>query len=282
MSVKSDYVYTRGYRGKVKGIVLDWSGTTADAYVLAPAVVFVDVFKKHGVEISMAEARGPMGLRKDLHIKELTLVPEIRDRWKGVHDSDPDQGSVDAMFADFVPMQLECLREYTTLLPHVAEVIKQFQSDSIKIGSSTGFVRSMVDILEEDAKKQGYTPDASVAGDEVEHGARPKPFMVYRNLDLMDVSPIQSVVKVDDTISGVGEALEAGCWGVGIASYSNYMDIDSMEHAASLSEADMERRLKATREILRRAGAHYVIDTFDQLPEVVADVNERRARGERP
>ena len=282
MSVTSDFVYTRSYRGKVKGLVLDWSGTTADIYVLAPAVVFVEVFKKHGIEISMAEARGPMGLRKDLHIKELTLVPEIAERWKGVHGSYPDQGSVDAMFADFVPMQLACLRQYTTLLPHVAEVTQQFQKDGIKIGSSTGFVRSMVDVLEEDAKKQGYTPDASVAGDEVEHGARPKPFMVYRNLDLMDIHPIQSVVKVDDTVSGIGEALEAGCWGVGIASYSNYMDIDSMEHAASLSESEMARRLKLTREILRRAGAHYVIDTFDQLPEVVADVNARLARGERP
>ena len=282
MSVTSDYVYSRGYRGKVKGIVLDWSGTTADAYVLAPAVVFVEVFKKHGVEISMAEARGPMGLRKDLHIKELTQVPEIAERWKGVHGSYPDQGSVDAMFADFVPMQLACLREYTTLLPHVAEVTQAFQKDGIKIGSSTGFVRSMVDILEEDAKTQGYTPDASVAGDEVEHGARPKPFMVYRNLDLMDIHPIQSVVKVDDTVSGVGEALEAGCWGVGIARYSNYMDIDSMAHYESLSEAEIERRLMATREILRKAGAHYVIDTFDQLPEVIADVNARLARGERP
>ncbi len=282
MSVTSDYVYSRGYRGKVKGIVLDWSGTTADIYVLAPAVVFVEVFKKHGVEISMAEARGPMGLRKDLHIKELTEVPEIRERWKGVHGSYPDQSSVDAMFADFVPMQLACLREYTTLLPHVAEVTQKFQKDGIKIGSSTGFVRSMVDVLEEDAKKQGYTPDASVAGDEVEHGARPKPFMVYRNLDLMDIHPIQSVVKVDDTVSGVGEALEAGCWGVGIASYSNYMDIDSMEHAASLSEAEMDRRLKLTRDILAKSGAHYVIDTFDQMPAVIADVNERLARGERP
>jgi phosphonoacetaldehyde hydrolase len=282
MSVTSDYVYSRGYRGKVKGIVLDWSGTTADAYVLAPAVVFVEVFKKHGVEISMAEARGPMGLRKDLHIKELTQVPEIAERWKGVHGSYPDQGSVDAMFADFVPMQLACLREYTTLLPHVAEVTQAFQKDGIKIGSSTGFVRSMVDILEVDAKTQGYTPDASVAGDEVEHGARPKPFMVYRNLDLMDIHPIQSVVKVDDTVSGVGEALEAGCWGVGIARYSNYMDIDSMAHYESLSEAEIERRLMATREILRKAGAHYVIDTFDQLPEVIADVNARLARGERP
>ena len=282
MSIRSEYVYSRGYRGQVKGLILDWSGTTADAYVLAPAVVFVEVFKKHGVEIAMSEARGPMGLRKDLHIKELTEVPEIRARWKGIHGKDPDQGSVDAMFADFVPMQLDCLRQYTTLLPHVAEVVQQFQKDGIKIGSTTGFVRSMVDILEADAKNQGYVPDASVAGDEVAHGARPRPFMVYRNLDLMDVSPIQSVVKVDDTISGVGEALEAGCWGVGIARYSNYMDIDSMEHLESLSEADIERRLKATREILRKSGAHYVIDTFDQLPEVIADVNQRLARGERP
>ncbi len=283
MSLRSDYVYTRSYRGKVKAVILDWSGTTADAYVLAPAVVFVDVFKKHGVDISMPEARGPMGLRKDLHIKALTEEPEIRERWKGVHGKYPGQDDVDRMFADFVPMQLECLRQYTGLLPGVAETSQRLQKDyGVKLGSSTGFVRSMVDILEEDAKKQGYTPDASVAGDEVEHGARPKPFMVYRNLDMLDVHPIQSVIKVDDTVSGVGEALEAGCWGVGIARYSNYMNIDSLEQAESLPDEEIQRRLAQTREILRKAGAHYVIDEFAQLPEVVDDVNERLARGERP
>ena len=46
--------------------------------------------------------------------------------------------------------------------------------------------------------------------------------------------------------------------------------------------ADMARRVAETREILRKAGAHYVIDDFDQLPEVIDDVNERLARGERP
>jgi phosphonoacetaldehyde hydrolase len=280
--MQADYQFTRSYCGKVKGLVLDWSGTTADAYVIAPAVVFVAVFEKQGVEISMTEARGPMGLRKDLHIKELTKVPEIRERWKSVHGSYPDQGDADRMFADFVPMQLDCLRQYTTLLPGVAEVTQKFQQDGIKIGSSTGFVRSMVDILEADAKQQGYTPDASVAGDEVVNGARPKPFMVYRNLDLMNVHPIQSVVTVDDTVSGVGEALEAGCWGVGIARYSNYMDINSLDEAKSLSAEEMQRRLELTRDILRKAGAHYVIDDFDELPAVIEDINTRLSRAERP
>tara|TARA_B100001146_G_scaffold222981_1_gene236585 strand:- start:564 stop:1412 length:849 start_codon:yes stop_codon:yes gene_type:complete len=282
MRNQSDYVYNRVYQGRVKGLVLDWSGTTADEYVIAPAVVFVDVFKKFNVEISMTEAREPMGLRKDLHILELTKLPKIRERWNKAHGRYPDQGDVDRMFADFVPMQLDCLRKYTTLLPHVADVTQKFQKEGIKIGSSTGFVRSMVNILEEDAKKQGYTPDASVAGDEVANGARPKPFMVYRNLDLMNVHPIQSVVKVDDTVSGIGEALEAGCWGVGIARYSNYMDMDTLEEAQSLPKDEIQRRLVKTRDILQKAGAHYVINTFDELPGVVEEINLRLSKGERP
>ena len=282
MNAQSDYVYNRTYRGKVKALVLDWSGTVADAYVLAPAVVFFDVFKKHGVEISMEEARGPMGLRKDLHIKALTETPEIRDRWTEIKGKAPDQGDVDAMFEDFVPMQLECLRNYTALLPGVAEVCQKLQKQGIKIGSTTGFVRSMVDILEEDAKKQGYVPDASVAGDEVEHGARPKPFMVHKNLDMMDVHPIQSVIKVDDTVSGIGEALEGGCWGVGVSRYSNYMNIDSLEEADSLTEDDIQSRLEKTRDILRKAGAHYVIDSLVDIEPVIEDVNARLARGEKP
>ena len=83
------------YKGKVQAVILDWSGTTADAYVVAPAVVFVEVFKRQKVEISMVEARGPMGLRKDLHIKALTEVDEIKERWKKIHGKYPEQSDVD-------------------------------------------------------------------------------------------------------------------------------------------------------------------------------------------
>ena len=140
----------------------------------------------------------------------------------------------------------------------------------------------MVDVLHEAAGKQGFTPDANVAGDDVINGARPKPFMVYRNLDLLDISPIQSVVKVDDTISGVGEALEAGCWGVGVARYSNYMDINTLEEENKLSKEEIERRVIHTRELLYKSGAHYVIDSIVELPEIIDDINLRLAEGEKP
>lgn len=69
------------FRGPLQACILDWSGTTADEHVLAPAVVFVDVFAKHNVPISMKEAREPMGLRKDLHIGKILEIPSVRERW---------------------------------------------------------------------------------------------------------------------------------------------------------------------------------------------------------
>ncbi|GFN78185.1 phosphonoacetaldehyde hydrolase-like [Plakobranchus ocellatus] len=72
--LKASFRYTRSYVGPVKACILDWSGTTVDRYVLAPAVVFVEVFGKYKVPITMAESRQPMGLRKDLHIKVRPVV----------------------------------------------------------------------------------------------------------------------------------------------------------------------------------------------------------------
>ena len=278
----SPYTYARQYRGKVQAIILDWSGTLADAYVIAPAIVFVEVFENAGVPISMEEARGPMGLRKDLHIKALTEDPVIAERWKAAKGKYPDQGDVDEMYSQFVPAQLKVLKKYTTLLPGIKETMNALQAQGIKLGASTGFSRDMVDILNADAIKQGLTLDATVAGDEVIHGARPAPHMVYRNLDLLGISEIKSVVKCDDTVSGIGEALNAGCWGVGLVRYSNYMNINSLEEEARLSEQEISQRMAHSRALLEQSGAHYVIDSLVELPEVIDDINARLARGEKP
>ena len=114
-------------------VMLDCSGTTMDRYVDAPAIVFVEVFKKYGLEISMPEAREPMGLRKDLHIKAITEISSVRERFTAKFGRAPQQSDVDAMFADFVPTQLALLRQgsYHDLLPGVAEVVKGMQQQGL-------------------------------------------------------------------------------------------------------------------------------------------------------
>src|ERR1700751_4281587 len=113
----------------VRYVMLDCSGTTMDRYVDAPAIVFVEVFKKYGLEINMDEARRPMGLRKDLHIKAITEIPSVRQRFTAKFGREPKQVDVDKMFAVFVPIQIDLLKSgnYHELLPGTAEVVQKMQ-----------------------------------------------------------------------------------------------------------------------------------------------------------
>ena len=61
----------------VRAVVLDWAGTMVDHGSLAPMGVFVEAFARFGVEITIEEARGPMGMAKRPHIAALMAQPRI-------------------------------------------------------------------------------------------------------------------------------------------------------------------------------------------------------------
>jgi phosphonoacetaldehyde hydrolase len=106
--------------------------------------------------------------------------------------------------------------------------------------------------------------------------------MLYKNLDIMNIESIQSVIKVDDTVSGIGEAINAGCWGVGVTRYSNYMNINSLEEADELSKEEIDMKQGYAKDLLYKAGAHYVIETIADIEAVIDDINKRLSRGEGP
>ena len=56
------------------------------------------------------------------------------------------------------------------------EMADKLQSDGVKIGMSTGFIRPMVDVLLAHANEQGFHPDCTVAVDEVRLGANDNRF----------------------------------------------------------------------------------------------------------
>ena len=58
-----DFYFKRAYHGPLKAIILDWAGTTLDYGCYAPAVVFIEVYRRKQVPISIEEARVPMGGR---------------------------------------------------------------------------------------------------------------------------------------------------------------------------------------------------------------------------
>ncbi len=275
-----DFVYRRNYRGKLKAIILDWAGTTMDYGCYAPAVVFVEVYKRKGVPISMEEARVPMGAHKKVHIRKISQLGSVSERWEEIHGRKPNEDDVDEMFADFVPLQLACLADYSDLIPGTLEAITRFRERGLKIGSTTGYLPEMMAMLKEEASQRGYGPDSSVCAGDVPAG-RPEPWMCLENAKNLGVYPMESIVKVDDTLPGIDEGLNAGMWTIGLAKTGNEIGLNQ-EEIEALTADELQVKLEDAYQRMWYVGAHYVVDGIWDVPIVLDLIDERLSRGERP
>lgn len=275
-----EFTYTRAYRGPIRGVILDWAGTTMDFGCMAPAVVFCKVFEKAGVPINMEEARIPMGAHKRVHIGLICEIPSVRRRWVETHGSEPTDDDVGRMFDDFVPMQEACLSEYSQLIPGTLEAIAECRKRGYKIGSTSGYLPGMLAINQADAAKQGYVPDTTFGAGDVKRG-RPFPHMVLRNMLELDISPVQSVVKIDDTLTGIEEGLNAGSWAIGLAISGNEVGVQLPEWEA-FSEGVKQKHRDRIYPAMYQRGAHYVIDSIADLVPCLDDIETRLRRGEQP
>lgn len=274
------FSYRRTYRGPIEAVLLDWAGTTMDFGCMAPAVVFMQIYDRKRVPISIEEARAPMGAHKKVHIRKISELDSVRQRWKQSHGRLPSEDDVDAMFADFVPLQLACLSEYSTLIPGTLEAVAELRRRGAKIGSTTGYLTEMMEINRKDGKRQGYDPDSTVCASDVPAG-RPYPYMCLQNAIKLGVTTVHSCVKVDDTVPGVEEGLNAGMWTVGLAVSGNEVGLPLAEWQA-LPAAEKEAKRTRAYARMRQCGAHYVVDTIADLMPCIDDIQERIHRGETP
>ena len=264
----------------LKAVVLDWAGTILDHGSLAPMGVFVEAFARFGVPLTIEQARGPMGLPKRDHIAALMALPEIAAAWRQAQGAAPDETAIDRVYDVFVPMNVEVVARFATLIPGAAEAVAAARARGLKIGSTTGYTRAIMAPLLPLAAAQGYVPDNLVCAGDLAHG-RPTPLMMYRTFLDLGVWPAARVVKVDDTAPGIAEGLAAGTWTVGVAVTGNAFGLDLEATRALAPEAFAARRAAAVAE-LTRAGAHLVIDGVADLLPALDAIEGRLARGERP
>lgn len=275
-----EFVFRRTYKGPLKAVFLDWAGTTMDYGCYAPAVVFIEVYKRHGVDITIEEAREPMGAHKKVHIRKISQIPAVAKKWEQANGKPCNEDDVENMFREFIPLQLACLGEYAELIPGTLEAVEKFRKRGLKIGSTTGYTGEMMTLLLEEATKRGYVPDSTVCATDVPAG-RPEPWMCLKNAENMGIYPMEAIVKIGDTLPDIYEGLNAGMWTIGLAKTGNEVGLNAKEIEA-LSPELLERRMERARTRMAQAGAHYVVDGIWNCDAILDDINARLARGERP
>ena len=264
----------------LQAVVFDWAGTTIDFGSLAPVRALQSLFAGRGIPITEEETRQDMGLLKKDHIRSILLLPRVAAAWERKKGSPSSEADVESLYAEFIPTQLETLADYSRLIPGVREVAEQIQRQGLKIGTTTGYTRGMLEGLVEEATMQGYMPDANLCPEDVAAG-RPQPFMILRLAASLGVWPLSAIVKVGDTVADIQEGLNAGVWSVGVAITGNMIGLSEAAWNA-LPPAQQEARAEAAREALLHAGAHYVVDRAADIGPVLDEINARLRQGERP
>jgi len=276
-----DFVFKRSYRGQIKLAIYDWAGTTLDYGCYAPAVVFIEVYKLRGVEITMEQARAPMGLMKKDHIRAISKLDEVAALWEKVHGRVCAEEDVADMFEkDFKRLQIACIADYCELIPGTLETMDEMKKRRIKTGSTSGYFTEAMEINFREAKKQGYCPDANFCASDVPAG-RPEPWMVIGNMQATRTFPPEAVVKIDDTQPGIAEGLNAGVWTIGLSKTGNEVGLTAAEIDALRPDV-RERKLARADMNLRRSGAHFVVEAIGEVPPLIDEINERMKAGERP
>jgi phosphonoacetaldehyde hydrolase len=264
----------------LKAVIFDWAGTTMDYGCFAPTGAFIETFNRFGLSVTQEEARGPMGKHKRDHIKEILRIPRISEQWENLYGRKFIEEDVDFIYRDFIPLQLSVLEEHSAIVPELPSALEVIRQRDMKIGSTTGYSRQMMDIIGPLAAKQGYKPDCVVCASDVRAG-RPAPWMAFRNAEILGVYPARVILKIGDTITDIEEGKNAGMWSVGVVRSGNELGLslkEVKEMEPHLLEAEMEKvRIK-----FLNAGADFVIDDLNEIDALIEKINELNGMAKRP
>ncbi|MBY0758611.1 phosphonoacetaldehyde hydrolase [Sellimonas caecigallum] len=253
---------------KYEAVIFDWAGTTVDYGCFAPVQAFIDAFKAFGIEPTVEEVRGPMGMLKIDHIRTMLKGERIAGLWREKYGKDWTEEDVHAVYELSEKKIFEILPNFADPKPYVVETVEKLREMGLKIGSTTGYTDDMMTIVVPKAAENGYAPDCWFSPNSTGNTGRPYPYMIFRNMEELKLSDVRKVIKVGDTVSDIKEGKQAGMESVGVLEGSSVLGLSQKEYEA-LSDAEKEEKLKEAEKTFMEAGADYVIRDIRGLLDIL-------------
>ena len=119
----------------------------------------------------------------------------------------------------------------------------------------------------------GYAPDFWISPDGVGGSGRPKPYMIFTNMQVLGIDHVHKVMKIGDTLSDIAEGKHAGVYTVGVLEGSSLVGVSETEYK-ELSDEKRCALLETAREAYFAHGADAVIMNFKELPTLVKHLSK--------
>src|SRR3984957_17211279 len=162
-------------------VILDWAGTMVDFGCEAPVKALLEAFAAEGVAIDTASVRRDMGKSKADHVRALLQIPAVATAWRAARGRPAADSDVELLIRRLGPPMRAPAAEAATLIPGARETVEQLRALGLKVASSTGYTREMMEPVLARAAAQGYVPDHLVCSGETPQG-RPSPLLLNKAL----------------------------------------------------------------------------------------------------
>ena len=257
----------------IKAVIFDWAGTIIDYGCIAPAQVFIEVFRQKDIFISIEEARSPMGLAKKDHVRELFKLDSVQKQWLAEYSRTPSESDINVIYSELEPALAAIVKNYSEPIPGAIELINRLKDQGIKVGTTTGYVAEMMQNILPIATSRGLIPDSVVNSSDVSAG-RPAPWMIYRNCEKMNVFPLSQMVKIGDTVADIQEGINAGMWTIGLTKSGNELGL-SLTEAESADPVWLAHKIALADRKLTNNGADFVAEGVWDCWPILEEIDEQ-------
>ncbi len=249
---------------KYNTVILDWAGTAVDFGCFAPVAAFQKAFEKINLFPTMEETRAPMGMKKWDHIETMLKGQRLAQEFVRLFGRAPEEKDIAEIYDTFEQALFAVLHNHAQPLPDVCSTVAALREKGVKIGSTTGYTKKMMDVVTPKAKEYGYAPDCLVCPDDVDGAGRPYPYMLWKNVQILKTERISQVIKIGDTVSDMEEGKNAGCFTLGVLKGSSILGWSQQEWN-NAGQRQREEAFGKAREVFYAAGADEVIEDITQL-----------------
>lgn len=255
----------------IKACIFDLGGTLVDKYSATPLYSLKQVFQEQNLNISPKLISRGMGMNKYNHIEYIMNNPYVARNWFQQNGSYASKNDLDDLFCRFNEIQFQKSKNIE-ILPETKPVIDLLQTRNIKTGVTTGFDLPNTLAIKDKLEKNDIHIDSYVSSSCIFDGGRPKPSMIYKNMDNLNINDALRIIKIDDTGVGITEGKNAGCWTVGVIKWSIYMEIfelDDINGESLLHSSEYNQKVEKTKKMFYDHGADFVIHDLSEFKETL-------------
>ncbi len=265
---------------KAEVLLINITGVLADCGWTYHRKAINEVFENKGIKIRDKQVVDTCGLPLYQQIVKLLNHKNVLAEWVKTFKSKPDQTIYNELNVAIATKILEVLNQEEYFLSDLKNRINKLFNKGYKVIFTTEYNKDTAKLIEDRLRESKYNFHKLYTYDDF-NADYPHPLLCYKIAIDLNKFPIETFVRIGDTKYHNIEASYAGAWAVSTLTTGPFSGLDKIK-LKKKGRLKSDKKIKAISKKLKRSGAHYTINTFDEIMWVLEDINYKLSKHELP